>query len=76
MLFCCELRALGGGGSQKVMNDDEGEGGHDSTQNWWPDGEATAHLWQRLGVLLQRGNANLFNNRIPNHPEPQVDGLL
>ena len=41
-----------------------------------PDGEATAHLWQRLGVLLQRGNANLFNNRIPNHPEPQVDGLL
>ena len=26
MLFCCELRALGGGGSQKVMNDDEGEG--------------------------------------------------
>ena len=41
-----------------------------------PDGEATGHLWQRLGVLLQRGNANLFNNRIPNHPEPQVDGLL
>ena len=41
-----------------------------------PDGEATAHLWQRLGVLLQRGNANLFSNRIPNHPEPQVDGLL
>ena len=40
------------------------------------DGEATSHLWQRLGVLLQRGNPCLFNNRIPSHPEPQVDGLL
>ena len=29
-----------GGGSQKVTNDDEGEGGgHDTPQNWW------RHLW-------------------------------
>ena len=31
--FCRELRAYGGGGSQKVTNDDKGEGGgHDTPQ--------------------------------------------
>ena len=35
-----ELHARWGGGSQKVTNDDEGEGGgHDTPQNWW------RHLW-------------------------------
>ena len=30
--LCRELRARSGGGSQKVTNDDEGEGGHDTPQ--------------------------------------------
>jgi hypothetical protein len=27
--------------------------------------EATRHLWQRLGLQLQRGNSMMFTNRIP-----------
>ena len=41
--LCRELRARWGGGSRKVTNDDEGEGGggrgHDTPQKWW------RHLW-------------------------------
>ena len=39
------------------------------------EGEAISHLWGRLGVLLQRGNAALLGNRVPTPPEPWVDGL-
>ena len=38
------------------------------------EGEAIAHLFQRLSVLLVKGNAALLLNRIPSFPEPQVDG--
>ena len=37
------------------------------------EGEAVHHL--RLGILLQRGNAAILGNRIPNFPPPQVDGI-
>ena len=40
-----------------------------------PDGEAAAHLWGRLGVLLQRGNAALLGNRVPAPPHPSIDGI-
>ena len=33
------------------------------------------HLWGRLGILLQRENAAILGNRIPNFPPPQIDGL-
>ena len=36
--------------------------------------ESTRHLFQRLGVLLVRGNAALILNRIPSFPPPEVDG--
>ena len=35
---------------------------------------AIAHLFQRLAVLLQKGNAALLLNRIPSFPEPHEDG--
>ena len=40
------------------------------------EGEAISHLWQRLGVLLQRGNAAMLGNRVPALPDARVDGLL
>ena len=40
------------------------------------EGEAISHLWGRLGVLLQRGNAALLGNRVPALPEARVDGII
>jgi hypothetical protein len=34
------------------------------------------HFFQKLGVLLQRGNAALFLSRRPNFPAPDLDGDL
>ena len=39
------------------------------------ESEAVHHLWGRLAILLQRGNAAILGNRVPNFPLPQVDGL-
>ena len=36
--------------------------------------EAETHTWGRLGLLLQRGNAAILNNRVPSFPSPQVNG--
>ena len=36
---------------------------------------AIAHLFQRLSILLHKGNSALLN-RIPSFPEPQDDGQL
>ena len=38
------------------------------------EGEKQRHLFQRLGILLARGNAALFLNRRPSHPDPIIDG--
>ena len=38
--------------------------------------EATRHLFQRLSVLLVKGNAALLLNRIPSHPMPEIDGVM
>ncbi len=35
--------------------------------------EATRHLWQRLAVLLQKGNAALILNRTPEHRLEPID---
>ena len=40
------------------------------------EGEVLRHLWGRLGLLLQRGNAQILANRVPTHPAPPVDGFL
>ena len=34
----------------------------------------TRHLFQRLSILLTKGNAALFLNRLPSHPGPDIDG--
>ena len=36
--------------------------------------EAARHLFQRLGVLLDKGNAALYLNRITSSPMPDVNG--
>jgi hypothetical protein len=38
--------------------------------------EAIRHLFQRLAVLLVKGNAALLVNRIHSHPLPSVNGEL
>ena len=38
--------------------------------------ECVRHLFQRLGVLLVKGNAALLLNRIPSFPLPPIDGDL
>ena len=38
--------------------------------------EAIRHLFQRLSVLLVKGNAALLVNRIPSHPLPAINGEL
>ena len=40
------------------------------------EGEATAHLWSRLGILLQRGNAAILGNRVPAQPGAHIDGII
>ena len=35
----------------------------------------TRHLYQRLSVLLTRGNAALLLNRLPTFARPDVDGV-
>ena len=40
------------------------------------EGQATGHLWGRLGILLQRGNAALLANRVPGLPDAVIDGLI
>ena len=37
---------------------------------------ATRHLWQRLAILLQKGNTSLIVNRIPLFPTPDITGHL
>ena len=38
--------------------------------------EAIRHLYQKLSVLLTRGNAALLLNRQPSFPSPDIDGVL
>ena len=40
------------------------------------EGEAVSHMWSRMGILLQRGNAAILGNRIPNQPGAYIDGIL
>ena len=39
------------------------------------EGEAISHLWGRLGILLQRGNAAILGNRVPSFPAVEDDGI-
>ena len=39
-------------------------------------GEAISHLWSRMGILLQRGNAAILGNRVPAPPGAHIDGIM
>ena len=36
--------------------------------------EAVRHLWGKLAILLQRGNAAILGNCVPDFPAPAIDG--
>ena len=38
--------------------------------------EVTRHLYQKLSVLLARGNAALLLNRFPTFASPDIDGVV
>ena len=38
--------------------------------------DAIRHLYQRMSVLLTRGNAALLLNRQPTFPSPEIDGII
>jgi hypothetical protein len=38
--------------------------------------EVIRHLYQKLSVLLARGNTALLLNRFPTFPSPDIDGVL
>ena len=40
------------------------------------EAEAVSHLWGRLGILLQRGNAAILRNGVPALPHPNIDGIM
>ena len=40
------------------------------------EGEAVSHIWSRMGILLQRGNAAILGNRIPALPGALSDGII
>ena len=43
-------------------------------QSGQEEDEAVRHLWGKLGILLQRGNAAILANRVPSFPVPAIDG--
>ena len=47
-----------------------------STQSGQRYEETSRHLFQRLSILLTRGNAALITNRIPTSVDPVIDGDL
>ena len=38
------------------------------------ESEKIRHLYQRMAILLVKGNAALFLNRLPSHPSQTIDG--
>ena len=38
------------------------------------ESERIRHLYQRLAILLVKGNASIFLNRLPTHPSPMIEG--
>ena len=36
--------------------------------------EQIKHLFQRMGIMLMRGNSALIINRIPNYADAEMDG--
>ena len=43
-------------------------------QSGQDEDEAVRHLWGKLAILLQRGNAAILGNRVPDFPAPAING--
>ena len=39
------------------------------------ESETVSHMFQRLAVILQRGNSAMLSNRVPSHASPQTSGV-
>ena len=40
------------------------------------NGEATSQTIRRVGMLLQRGNAQMLGDRFASQPPPDIDGIF
>jgi hypothetical protein len=64
-----------GGWHEQAVTQIEKLGAALARQTGEEEAEKKRHLFQRLAVLLAKGNAALFLNRIPNFPSPEIDGM-
>ena len=65
-----------GGWHSAVLGEVKKLGAALARQTGQEEGEAVGHLWGRLGILLQRGNAAILGNRVPARPAPHIDGVV
>ena len=63
-----------GGWHEGAVREVERLGAALARQSGQEEEEAVRHLWGKLGMLLQRGNAAILANRVPSFPDPAVDG--
>ena len=70
---CQSVETLGGWEEQAVLQIKK-VGAALARQTGQDEGEKQRHLFQRLAVLLAKGNSALFLNRMPSHPDPTIDG--
>ena len=64
-----------GGWHEMAVREVERLGAALARQTGQEEDEAVRHLWGKLSLLLQRGNAAILANRVPAFPAPEVDGL-
>ena len=63
-----------GGWHEAAVREVERLGAALARQSGQEEEEAVRHLWGKLGMLLQRGNAAILANRVPSFPDPAIDG--
>ena len=65
-----------GGWHEAAVREVERLGAALARQSGQEEEEAVRHLWGKLGMLLQRGNAAILANRVPAFPDPAIDGII
>ena len=63
-----------GGWHKVAVTEVERLGAALARQSGQDEDEAVRHLWGKLAILLQRGNAAILGNRVPDFPAPAIDG--
>ena len=63
-----------GGWHEVAVTEVERLGAALARQSGQNEDEAVRHLWGKLAILLQRGNAAILGNRVPDFPAPAIDG--